>query len=112
MTRPRIGLALGSDSARGWSHIGVIDALNEAGIEPDVVCGTSMGAFVGGAYVAGGLAGGGVVGGNLVTGFLHRFRHDQGNGDSCSNRPAPRPLALNSFLLKSLDLRPRHRSSA
>ena len=36
MTRPRIGLALGSGSARGWAHIGVIDALIEAGIEPDI----------------------------------------------------------------------------
>lgn len=50
--RPRIGLALGSGSARGWAHIGVIDALLEAGIEPDIVCGTSMGALVGAAYVA------------------------------------------------------------
>ena len=53
MTRPRIGLALGSGSARGWSHIGVIDALAEAGIEPDIVCGTSIGSLVGAAYVAG-----------------------------------------------------------
>lgn len=36
----RIGLALGSGSARGWSHIGVIRMLEEAGIVPDVVCGT------------------------------------------------------------------------
>jgi NTE family protein len=57
MTHPRIGLALGSGSARGLSHIGVIDALIEAGIEPDVVCGTSIGALVGAAYVAGKLAG-------------------------------------------------------
>jgi NTE family protein len=56
MTRPRIGLALGSGSARGWAHIGVIDALAEAGIEPDIVCGTSIGALVGAAYVAGRLA--------------------------------------------------------
>jgi NTE family protein len=53
MTHPRIGLALGSGSARGLSHIGVLDALIEAGIEPDVVCGTSIGALVGAAYVAG-----------------------------------------------------------
>ena len=53
MTRPRIGLALGSGSARGWSHIGVIEALAEAGIEPDIVCGTSIGSLVGAAYVAG-----------------------------------------------------------
>jgi len=52
---PRIGLALGSGASRGWSHIGVIKALLEAGIEPDVVCGTSVGAMVGGSYVAGNL---------------------------------------------------------
>ena len=45
MARPRIGLALGSGSARGWSHIGIIEALHEAGIEPDIVCGTSIGAI-------------------------------------------------------------------
>lgn len=50
---PRIGLALGSGASRGWSHIGVIKALLADGIEPDVVCGTSVGAMVGGSYVAG-----------------------------------------------------------
>ena len=50
---PRIGLALGSGSARGWSHIGVINALERAGIVPDIVCGTSIGALVGAAYAAG-----------------------------------------------------------
>ena len=53
MTTPRIGLALGSGSARGWSHIGIIESLAEAGIEADIVCGTSMGSLVGAAYVAG-----------------------------------------------------------
>jgi len=56
MPRPLIGLALGSGSARGWAHIGVIDALSEAGIAPDIVCGASMGALVGAAHVAGRLA--------------------------------------------------------
>ena len=50
---PRIGLALGSGSARGWAHIGVIRALEEAGVKADVVCGTSIGALVGAAYAAG-----------------------------------------------------------
>ena len=50
---PRIGLALGGGSARGWAHIGVIRALKAAGIEPDIVCGTSIGALVGAAYVGG-----------------------------------------------------------
>ena len=53
MTRPKIGLALGSGSARGWSHFGVIRALAERGIHPDVVSGTSIGALVG-AYLAAG----------------------------------------------------------
>jgi NTE family protein len=51
MPRPRIGLALGSGSARGWSHIGVIEALHAAGIEPNIVCGASIGSVVGAAYV-------------------------------------------------------------
>jgi NTE family protein len=50
---PRVGLALGSGSARGWAHIGVIRALEQAGIRPDFVCGTSIGALVGAAYAAG-----------------------------------------------------------
>lgn len=53
MTRPRIGLALGAGAARGWAHIGVVQALTEAGIEPDVVTGCSIGAFVGAALVTG-----------------------------------------------------------
>ena len=49
----RIGLALGGGSARGWAHIGVLKALNAAGIYPDIIAGTSIGAVVGGCYVAG-----------------------------------------------------------
>jgi len=51
--KPVVGLALGSGSARGWAHIGVIQALEEMGIQPEVVAGTSIGAIVGGAYVTG-----------------------------------------------------------
>ncbi|OGW33850.1 MAG: patatin [Nitrospirae bacterium GWC2_56_14] len=47
-----IGLALGSGSSRGWSHIGVIRALAELGITPTIVCGTSIGSLVGASYVA------------------------------------------------------------
>ncbi len=47
----RVGLALGSGSARGWAHIGVIRALTEAGIEVECVAGTSMGSVVGAALV-------------------------------------------------------------
>ena len=48
----KVGLALGSGSSRGWSHIGVINALAEQGIVPDIVCGTSIGALVGASYVS------------------------------------------------------------
>ena len=97
MPRPRIGLALGSGSARGWSHIGVIEVLAEAGIEPDIVCGCSIGAVVGAAYVAGEmpalkefalsltwreitrlidvrLSGGGLVGGQEIVALLRRLK--------------------------------------
>ena len=49
----KIGLALGSGSARGWSHLGVIRAIREAGITVDMVSGTSMGAMIAGAFAAG-----------------------------------------------------------
>jgi NTE family protein len=52
---PKIGLVLGSGASRGWSHIGIIKALLKAGIEPDIVCGSSVGAMVGAAYLAGNL---------------------------------------------------------
>ncbi len=49
--KPRVGLALGSGSARGWAHIGVLRALREVGIEPDVIAGSSIGALIGAAYL-------------------------------------------------------------
>lgn len=49
----KIGLALGSGSARGWAHIGVIEALEEAAISIHYVAGTSIGAFVGAVYATG-----------------------------------------------------------
>jgi len=50
-----IGLALGSGSSRGWAHIGIINELAKLGIEPNIVCGTSVGAMVGAAYAMGNL---------------------------------------------------------
>ncbi len=48
--RPLIGLVLGSGAARGFAHIGVIHALIEHSIIPDIIVGTSIGALVGGCY--------------------------------------------------------------
>src|SRR5688500_17694402 len=50
---PRLGLVLGSGAARGWAHVGVVRALERAGVRPDIVCGTSVGALVGAAYATG-----------------------------------------------------------
>jgi len=50
-----MGLALGGGGARGGAHIGVIRALEEAGIQIDYIAGTSIGALIGGVYAAGGL---------------------------------------------------------
>lgn len=52
-SRPTIGLALGSGSARGLAHIGVIHAIEESGIPVDAVAGSSIGALVGAAYASG-----------------------------------------------------------
>ncbi|MGH6734880.1 MAG: patatin-like phospholipase family protein [Methyloceanibacter sp.] len=56
MARPTIGLALGGGAARGWAHIGVLRSLVAAGLEPDIVAGTSIGAVAGACYVTGKLA--------------------------------------------------------
>ena len=45
MARPTVGIALSGGSARGWAHIGVLKTLIAAGLEPDVVAGTSIGAI-------------------------------------------------------------------
>ena len=53
LTRPKIGLALGSGIARGWAHIGIIKVLEEAGYRPQILSGSSIGALAGGCYAAG-----------------------------------------------------------
>lgn len=93
MHERRIGIALGAGSARGWAHIGVLQALNAAGIRSHIICGTSIGALVGAAYADGKLDelaewvkaltwrkvmgffdvsfGGGIIKGARLTAFLH-----------------------------------------
>jgi NTE family protein len=53
VSRPlRIGIALGGGAARGWAHIGVLQALAREGVVPAVVAGTSIGALVGATFAA------------------------------------------------------------
>ncbi|QLF69528.1 patatin-like phospholipase family protein [Peteryoungia desertarenae] len=50
---PTIGLALGAGGARGLSHIIVLEALDELGVRPSIIAGSSMGAIIGSGYAAG-----------------------------------------------------------
>ncbi|WP_431222283.1 patatin-like phospholipase RssA [Serratia sp. L9] len=52
MRKVKIGLALGAGAAKGWAHIGVINALRKLGIEADIVAGCSVGALVGAAFAS------------------------------------------------------------
>ena len=51
--RKKVGLALGAGSAKGFAHIGILQALDEAGIHVDMISGSSMGAIIGGIYSVG-----------------------------------------------------------
>ena len=51
--KPKIGLALGSGASRGFAHIGVIKVLEDVGIQPDYIAGSSMGSIIGALYAAG-----------------------------------------------------------
>jgi NTE family protein len=53
VTPPRFALVLSGGGARGFAHIGVLDILDSAGIKPDLIVGTSVGAVIGGLYAAG-----------------------------------------------------------
>jgi len=92
----KIGIALGSGSARGWAHIGVLNALQQLGIQIDVVAGCSIGSLVGAAFACGklteleewvkrlklkeisklidlNLSGGGVISGSKLVKFFEDF---------------------------------------
>src|SRR5690625_7639974 len=51
--QPRLGVALGGGSARGYAHIGVLQVLHEHGLKPSLLAGTSFGALIGALHAAG-----------------------------------------------------------
>ena len=51
--RPKIGLVLSGGGAKGMAHVGVLKAMEKAGLTPDYITGTSMGSIVGGLYAIG-----------------------------------------------------------
>lgn len=110
--RPSLAIALGGGIARGWAHIGVLRALDAAGLKPDIVVGTSVGAVVGGCWAAGkldeleawtlsltkrrmfglldiSLAGAGLISGGRLKGLL-----EQNLGDAEIESLAPRFAAI------------------
>src|SRR3954469_14125780 len=52
-TRPKIGVTLSGGGAKGLAHIGILEAMDSAGLKVDYITGTSMGSVVGGLYAAG-----------------------------------------------------------
>ncbi len=96
----KIGLVLGSGGARGMAHIGVLQALNEFGIKPDIIVGSSIGSIIGAAYATGAMGGlreilsaldfittvrvfmdisvnrGGIIKGKRAMEFINRFMPD------------------------------------
>jgi len=51
--RPRLGLVLSGGAAKGFAHIGLLKVMEEVGLRPDFITGTSMGSVVGGLYALG-----------------------------------------------------------
>lgn len=91
----KLGIALGSGSARGWAHIGVVRALLAAGVVPDIVCGTSMGAIVGGLHSTGHLDELAAWAGRITKVGMSRFFDFQfGNGGIVGGRRLIDALAL------------------
>lgn len=66
-TTPRVGLALGGGSSRGLAHILILEALDELGVKPAIIAGTSMGAICGAAYATG------LSGAEIRESFEHSF---------------------------------------
>lgn len=81
----KIGIALGSGSARGLAHIGILDALQQWGVRPTVVCGTSIGALVGACYATGHLDSFARWVGDLSTSEIWRFLNLQLRGGGMAN---------------------------
>ncbi|MGI9485380.1 MAG: patatin-like phospholipase family protein [Geminicoccaceae bacterium] len=71
MTKPSIALALGGGGARGIAHIHIFEVLDELGIKPTAIAGTSIGAVMGAGYAAG------MSGADIRDYTLKTFRHRQ-----------------------------------
>lgn len=82
--KPRIGLALGGGGAKGLAHIPMLEALDEMGVQPDVIAGTSIGAIIGALYAAG-------LSGADIRALIEQFLVDD---DEAARQLIPMPRSL------------------
>ena len=83
--KPKLGLALGGGGALGFAHVPALQALDELGVRPDIIAGTSMGAIIGAFYAAG-------HSGAEIEAFLRGFRDRRGELWRRRPRSRPRPV--------------------
>lgn len=96
--RPLVAYALGSGAARGFAHVGVLNALERAGIEPDIIVGTSSGGFVGALYAAG-------IRGDELTKLAMEVQREEVIDYSASRRGVITGDSLQMFVNEQLDNR-------
>lgn len=99
--RPLIAYALGSGAVRGFAHVGVLNALQRAGIVPDLIVGTSSGGLVGALYAAG-------IRGDELTQVALNVERDQVIDYTTSRRGFVTGDSLQAFVNESLDFRQLH----
>ncbi len=106
-----IGLALGGGAARGIAHIPLLEAIDELGVKPTKMAGTSIGALVGAAY-ASGLSGRDIrehccsVLGNRMEAAKRLFRHEEGSVFDLVNFSFRRPTQVDGLHLTKLAMPP------
>ena len=96
--RPLIAYALGSGAARGFAHVGVLNALDEAGISPDIIVGTSSGGIVGALYASG-------IRGDELSRVALELQRDEVFDYTASRRGVITGKSLQTFVNERLDNR-------
>jgi len=96
--RPLIAYALGSGAARGFAHVGVLNALDNAGISPDLIVGTSSGSMVGVLYAAG-------IRGDALTALAMGIERDEVIDYTASRRGVIVGKSLQAFVNSKLENR-------
>jgi NTE family protein len=97
--RPVVAFVLGGGAARGFAHVGVLQKLEENGISPDIVIGTSYGSVVGALYAGG-------IRGSALLEIAHQLSRDQLTDWVFPNRGVVRGQLLQQFINDALGHRP------